>query len=122
LIFFQKLTSGDSAMNEDPAMNGGVWMKKRKVSIFASIHQLHSLNQSQDNFFMLRKYAQSISCIKLPQMDTFRAKKKISIFAPIHRIHSLNQGQGSVFMLRECNNRFSIVSPHKFTPYWSFLI
>jgi hypothetical protein len=38
--------------------------KKEDVSIFASIHQLHSLNQSQDNFFMLKKYAQSIPRIK----------------------------------------------------------
>jgi hypothetical protein len=47
--------------------------KKRKFSIFASIHQLHFLNQGRDNFFMLRKCAQSIPRIKLP-LDAFRAK------------------------------------------------
>jgi hypothetical protein len=43
------------------------------------VHQLHSLNQGQDNFFMLRKCAQSIPHIKLPLYGLFLVLK---IFGP----------------------------------------
>jgi hypothetical protein len=44
----------------------GVLTRKSKNCLFSPVHQLHSLNQDQDNFFMLRKCAQSIPHIKLP--------------------------------------------------------
>ena len=39
--------------------------KIEKISIFASIHPLHTLNQGQGSVFTLRECAQSIPCIKL---------------------------------------------------------
>jgi hypothetical protein len=44
--------------------------------IFASIHRIHSLNQGRDNFFLLKKCAQSIPHIKLPLNGCFQGETR----------------------------------------------
>jgi hypothetical protein len=57
----------------DPNSGNGIGVrpKKEKFSIFALIHQLHSLNQVQESVFMLQECAQSIPRIKLPLYESF---------------------------------------------------
>jgi len=63
-----------SMKNElDPDSGNGVDVraKKEKISIFASIHQLHSLNQGQGSIFMFHESAQSIPHINYSYMCHF---------------------------------------------------
>jgi hypothetical protein len=98
-------------------MGSVYWRENRKNFYFRS-YQLHSLNQGQDNFFMLRKCAQSIPRIKLPRMDAFRAKKEnCSIFVSIHQLHFLNQGEEAFWI--DC--RFeTYISASKIAYYKNF--
>jgi hypothetical protein len=107
-------------LDRDSGNGVGVLTRKSKFFLFSPPHQLNSLNQSQDNFFMLRKCAQSIPRIKLPPDGCFQSENRNFFdFASIHRIYSLNQGQESVFMSRQCAQ---LIPRIKLPPYGSFLV
>jgi hypothetical protein len=100
--------------NPDSGNGVGIRAKKVKFSIFASIHQLHSLNQSQDNFCILRECAQSIPRIKLPPDGCFQGENR-SFFD--FRINTPNPSPESGSRKRFHASGMRVIDfPHKITP------
>jgi hypothetical protein len=90
--------------------------ERKKISIVASIHQLHSLNQNQDNFFMLRKCAQSILHIKLPADGCFLSENRNFFNCRVNTpIPFPESGSRKYF---HASGMRAIISLHKITPIW----
>ena len=87
--------------------------------IFCGEHQLYSLNQGQDNFFMLRECAQSIPRIKLPPDECFQGENR--------NFFDFHFNTPTPFPESESMKRFhasemrAIDSPHKITPRGSLV-
>jgi hypothetical protein len=94
------------------------WCIDAKIEnfLFSPVHQLHSLNQGQDNFFMRRKCAQSIPRIKLPPEGCFQDKNRN--FFDFH-VNTPNPYPESGS--RKCfhaSRMRAIDFPHQITPIW----